>query len=292
MADQPLDSVLRPIVTGWLGKIEQARKHKKPFDDIAEQCTAFFSAATGFMWEPKYRQKFLNTNTSPRFRMTMAKAFELVALFGPILYWRNPKRTVKSRKQVPINPDIFGPDNMRELQQLHQELMGQYQQSEQAVQQMQQQMQQEGQQQGQQQQGQQQQQVMQQMQQQMGQMQQQLQSAAQQLQVIEPQMKEVLEAQQMFDKSRIELRARKFQDDARASLMEGWLNYTPDEQPGGGLAQHAELAITEALVKGRGTLWVAPYTQPGSKMTLTGCFWDTVDNLLIDPDSETLDDAK
>ena len=59
----------------------------------------------------------------------MAKAFELVALFGPILYWRNPKRTVKSRKQIPINPDIFGPDNMRELQQLHQELMGQYQQS-------------------------------------------------------------------------------------------------------------------------------------------------------------------
>ena len=265
MADQPLDSVLRPIVTGWLGKIEQARKHKKPFDDIAEQCTAFFSAATGFMWEPKYRQKFLNTNTSPRFRMTMAKAFELVALFGPILYWRNPKRTVKSRKQIPINPDIFGPDNMRELQQLHQELMGQYQQAEQAVQQMQQQM---------------------------GQMQQQLQSAAQQLQVIEPQMKEVLEAQQMFDKSRIELRARKFQDDARASLMEGWLNYTPDEQPGGGLAQHAELAITEALVKGRGTLWVEPYTQPGSKMTLPGCFWDSVDNLLIDPDAESLFDAK
>ena len=290
MEDQQLDSVLRPIVTGWLGKVEQARKHKKPFDDIAEQCTAFFSAATGFMWEPKYRQKFLNTNTSPRFRMTMSKAFELVALFGPILYWRNPKRTVKSRKQIPINPDIFGPDNMRELQQLHQELMGQYQQAEQQAQQMQQQMQQA--QQAAQQGDQQAMQQAQQMQQQMGQVQQQLQSTAQQLQVIEPQMNEVMEAQQIFEKSRIELRSRKFRDEARASLMENWLNYTPDEQPGGGLAQHAEMAITEALVKGRGTLWVEPYTQPGSKMTLTGCFWDTVDNFLIDPDAESLDDAK
>jgi len=291
-------------VTGWLGKVEQARKHKKPFDDIAEQCTAFFSAATGFMWEPKYRQKFLNTNTSPRFRMTMAKAFELVALFGPILYWRNPKRTVKSRKQIPINPDIFGPDNMREIQQLHQQLSQQRQQAQQGLQQSQQQMQQMQQQmqqlqqaaqQGDQQAQQQAQQIQQQvgqMQQQMQQSQQQLQSVSQQLQTIEPQVKDVQEAHKIFEESRIELRARKFQDEARASLMENWLNYTPDEQPGGGLAQHAEMAITEALVKGRGCLWVEPYTQPGSKMTLTGCFWDSVDNLLLDPDSESIDDAK
>ena len=139
MVDSNLDGVLRPIVTGWLGKIEQAIKHKKPFTDIAEQCTAFFSASTGFMWESKYLKKFLNTSTSPRFRMTMSKAFELVALFGPTLYWKNPTRTVTPRRQVPLPEHIFGPENMAELQQMEQQLQGQMQQMQQQMQQVQQQ---------------------------------------------------------------------------------------------------------------------------------------------------------
>ena len=142
MPDYDLDNVLRPLVTGWLGKIEQAIKHKKPFTDIAEQCTAFFSANTGFMWEPKYRKKFLNTSTSPRFRMTMSKAFELVALFGPTLYWRNPTRTVTPRRQVPIPEHIFGPENMEELQQSEQQLNQQMQQLQQQMQQGRQQLEQ------------------------------------------------------------------------------------------------------------------------------------------------------
>jgi hypothetical protein len=49
-----------------------------------------------------------------------------------------------------------------------------------------------------------------------------------------------------------------------ARLLEMYLNYTPTEQPGGGLATHASDAITEALVKGRGCLWPRPYFMPGS----------------------------
>ena len=304
MADSNLDTVLRPIVTGWLCKIEQAIKHKKPFTDIAEQCTAFFSADTGFMWEPKYRKKFLNTSTSPRFRMTMSKAFELVALFGPTLYWRNPTRTVTPRRQVPLPEHIFGEQNMVEIQQMEQQLQQQMQQlqeqmqgSQQQMQQMQQQMQQAVQaaQQGDQQAAQaaqQMQQQMQQVQQQIQPMQQQAQQLQQQMQQIQPQVQMVREAEQLFQQSQVEARFRKMTDATRAELVQKWLNYTPNEQPGGGLAQHAEMAITEALVKGRGVLWVQPYTQPGSKMNLTGSFYDTVDNLFIDPDAETLEDAK
>ena len=318
MPDYDLDNVLRPIVTGWLGKIEQGLKHKKPFDDIAEQCTAFFSADTGFMWESKYRKKFLNTSTSPRFRMTMAKAFELVALFGPTLYWRNPTRSVTPRRQVPLPENIFGDENMEEmkqveqqLQQQMQELQQQMQEPQQAMQQMQQQSQQmqqqlqEAQQAAMQgdaeaanaipqlhQQMQQMQQQGQQMQQQMQQMEQQGQQLQKQQQEMEPQFKMVHEAQQLFKQSQMEAKFRKITDSTRAELVEKWLNYTPGEQPGGGLAQHAEMAITEALVKGRGVLWVQPYTQPGSKMNLTGSFYDSVDNLVIDPDAETLENAK
>lgn len=304
MADQDLDTVLRPIVTGWLGKIEQAIKHKKPFNDIAEQCTAFFSASTGFMWDPKYRKKYLNTSTSPRFRMTMAKAFELVALFGPSLYWRNPKRKVKPRRQPPISPEVFGPPNMQELQQMEQQMQQQMQQIQQQMQQAQQQAQQMQQQmqQGQaaaaqgdpqaQQSLQQMQPQIQQAQQQMQQMQQQAQQLQQQMQQMQPQFQMIQQAQQIFEQSKIEQRFRKVIDTTRSEMVERWLNYTPDEQPGGGLARHAEMAITEALVKGRGVLWVAPYTQAGSELTMTGSFYDTVDNLFIDPDAETLEDAK
>lgn len=211
-SNSPTTEILRPIVTGWLSKIELAQKHKKAFNDVSEQCMAFFSGSVGFMWDSKFQSKFLRGKLNPKFRMTMAKAFELVALFGPVLYWKNPTRRVMPRKPVEINPQLYA---------------------------------------------------------QFGDM-----------------------GQQMFQQSMQEIQQKQATDAARAQLMELYLNYTPTEQPGDGLAGHAEAAITEALVKGRGVLWVEPYQMPGSERTLTGCFYDTVDNLLIDPDAENIDDAK
>jgi hypothetical protein len=294
------EGALRPLVTGWLGKIALARQHKKGFDDIASQCMSFFSAATGFMWDPKFQKKYLNRTTSPRFRMTMAKAFELVALFGPILYWRNPKRTVKPRKQFPLSPELFGPVNMQQIMQQWEQMNQQMQQMQQQSQQMQQAAQQPQQppQNGQQppQNGQQPQQQQQQPPppdpQQMQQMQQQMQQLNQQMQTMWPQVQQVQQAQQIFEQASIESQTREMQDTARANLIQLWLNYTPDEQPYGGLARHAELAITEGLVKGRGVLWTEPYQQPGSNKRLTGSFYDSVDNLLIDPDADTIHDAR
>lgn len=69
--------------------------------------------------------------------------------------------------------------------------------------------------------------------------------------------------------------------------LEKYLNYTPSEQPNGGLKQASEDACTEALIKGRGVLWTEAYTMPDSKRVLTGSFYDTVDRVLIDPDSES-----
>ena len=207
--------VFRPITVGWLAKVERAQRDKRAWQEIADQCTAFFSAATGFMWDPKFRNKYMNGTVTPRFKMTMAKAFELVAIFGPSLYWNNPSRRVQPRK-----PFEFDEIDIQSMQDPH--LLQMFQQ-------------------------------------------------AQQMEAAE------LPVQKM-----------------RCQLLERYLNYTPDEQPGGGLALQSTLSITEALVKGRGLLWTQPYHLPGSQRTLTGSFHESVDNFYVDPDcvDPTLRDAK
>ena len=78
-------------------------------------------------------------------------------------------------------------------------------------------------------------------------------------------------------------------EDLRHQLVESYLNYTPNEQPHGGLAAQAKLAITECLITGRGCLWSDSYRYPGSERTLTGLFYDTNKNLFIDPDAKMND---
>lgn len=73
-------------------------------------------------------------------------------------------------------------------------------------------------------------------------------------------------------------------NDARCQLTEKYLNYTQVVQPGEGLSHHIEMALVDALVKGRGVLAVEPYRVPGSQTTLTGAFYRSVDDLFIDPD--------
>ena len=73
-----------------------------------------------------------------------------------------------------------------------------------------------------------------------------------------------------------------------AELLQTVLNYTPAEF---NLKEHSRVAIDEALIKGRGLLWHEMYSPPGSAVSLPRSFYDSVDNLLIDPDAESLEDA-
>lgn len=192
---------------------ERAYETKQEFQDVADQCMSFFCGGADFMWKSDYMQKYMGGSLYSRFRININKAFELVALFGPTLYWRNPTRMVNPRQKLTLPPEAFtlSGDPMAMLL---------------------------------------------------------MQQAAMD--------KEMSDAQQ----------------EMRSILLQQWLNYTPGEMPGGGLANHASSAITEALVKGRGCLWTKPYVMPGSERVLTGCFYDSVDNLLIDPDASSLADAK
>ena len=214
MPEESQFPILSPLVDAWLEKITRAEESRRPFMEVAEQCDSFFRMHSGFMWKPKFKSKFLGKIPAPRFEVTIAKAFELVALFGPTLFWRYPKRYPVVQQPIEMPPGLFGDPNDPQAAQIEQQLA----------------------------------------------------QGRQQHQLVA---------------------------NVRSQLVDRYLNYSQREQPGGGLAMHGELAITDALVKGRGCLWVQGYEYPGSGRKLTGCFFDRVENLFIDPDCEdsTLRDA-
>lgn len=225
MIQSAIQDMLLPSVTGWLAKIALAKQSRKGFDAVASQCRAFYSAAAGFFWESDYQKNYLKGSLEPKFKITIAKAFEMVAIMGPSLYWQNPQRRVRTRRQWRADPGYLQHRFTRQVPPEQQQMLGQ-----------------------------------------------------QLEQLIQQQVQQVMQQENV----------RKSESDLRCSLVEQWLNYTPTEQPEGGLELHAERAITEALVTGRGCLWVEPYKMPGSDLKLVGSFYDTNNNLLNDPDATNI----
>lgn len=73
-------------------------------------------------------------------------------------------------------------------------------------------------------------------------------------------------------------------NDMRAKVLEHVLNYFQREQPEGGLAPHSDMAIFEALTKGAGFLKTEEYRFPFSDRTLVGSFFQSCDDVFVDPD--------
>lgn len=101
---------LRPIVSAWVKKIERAKEGRSQWKEIADEAMMFYSNSAQAMWDPEYSKKFWKNVKLPRFRITINKAFELVAVFGPNLMWETPHRTVKSKRTIELPPEIFGGD--------------------------------------------------------------------------------------------------------------------------------------------------------------------------------------
>lgn len=208
---------LRKICQEWIGKVNQGIEHRKPWMEIAEQCEHFYSASVGFLWDGKTSKRFWDTDSGavkPKFHLTVARAFEMVALFGPTLYWRNPVRTGEVRKPLEMDWQLYFQFLPPEAQQ-------------------------------------------------------QLQFQFQQNPMLNPEYEDQLRQ-------------------LRASIMSQYLNWTPDIL---NLHGHGELAVTQALVTGRGLLWTDSYRPPGSQRTMVGSFFDPVENFVVDPDATTMEDA-
>ena len=75
-------------------------------------------------------------------------------------------------------------------------------------------------------------------------------------------------------------------DRLRAHLLQWFLNYIPREY---NLRREARTALIEAFPKGRGVLWHEIVDAPAGPIPAS--YFDTVDGLLIDPDTKQLRDA-
>ena len=78
-------------------------------------------------------------------------------------------------------------------------------------------------------------------------------------------------------------------DDTRASLVQGVLNYLPTATD---LKDHCRRQVDEAIIKGMGVMWTEVYRPVGAKHKIVGSFQDSVNNLILDPDAETMADVK
>lgn len=100
---------LRPLVQGWLGKIRCALESpaRKKWKEVSDECLMFYSKSAAAMWDPSYTKKFWSNVKAPKFRITINKAFEFVAIFGPNLLWDTPHRTVNPKKRAEIPQELF-----------------------------------------------------------------------------------------------------------------------------------------------------------------------------------------
>jgi hypothetical protein len=119
---------LAPLVEAWFGVIKRAQKYKNDnFQVAADECKRFLAGGTKlneYMWGPAGVGKggyVIDPNdietSGPTYQFTTNKVAELLQLFAPTLYNRNPVRTCTPRKYDPIPAAIFGVLNPQLLMQ-------------------------------------------------------------------------------------------------------------------------------------------------------------------------------
>lgn len=261
--------LLEPLVTAWLGRLRAAARYKQEnFGDFADEAVEFYAG-------PKdvgkfYRERMkgnrnghtaeLEHDLEAGFYTVTTKANELVQLYGPALYHRNPTRTVTVR-QLPSLPRAMFVDPVleRQTQQIVQQLQGQMQQLQQQAQP-----------------------------QpgmppnpQVGAMLQQLQMQLQQAQA------PLQQAQQAYQQYLDDEQRQAVRRQAKAMLLQTVLNYTPHELD---LKREFRLAQDEALVKGMGVLSTTLIDKAGLK--LVGSVQISCDDVLLDPDVEKMTDMR
>lgn len=104
------DPVLKAVVAHWVTKLEHARAHKKKvYQDDADECMSFYHGPRS--WDDLMGGKLGMFSdeilADPTFKMSVNKAFELVTIFGPALYYQNPVRTITPRNPVEVPMEFF-----------------------------------------------------------------------------------------------------------------------------------------------------------------------------------------
>lgn len=217
--------VLRTLAQTWVKKLNAAVQYKKSFSEDAKEAAQFFDGEHNWMWKDSYARGEKGYNSSiaaPNFRIQVNKVFELVDIFGAVMYHRNPVRTVTVTDHPDVPPEAvgitIGPDFNPAM--------------------------------------------------------------------LTPEQTQVLQmAQQEGERKKVR--------DAAALLLDKYLNWTPNELD---LKKQGQKWVREALIKGMGVMWTEMVqletSGDGSRppIRMVGSFYDTVDNFLMDPDWDNMDD--
>lgn len=105
---------LSQVVEAWNSLIKASAQNdkRKKFMNTAKMCSNFYAGAMGFMWDQSFRDEFLGGMPSTSFKLTIAKAFEMVAIMVPNLMWDYPGRTNRPVKRIKLPVEAFGmPDD-------------------------------------------------------------------------------------------------------------------------------------------------------------------------------------
>lgn len=215
---------LRVIAQTWVKKLNAAVQYKKTFAEDAKEAANFFDGEHNWMWKDAYArgEKGYNSSISPpNFRIQVNKVFELVDIYGSVMYHRNPVRTVTVAERPDLPPEAIGID----------------------------------------------------------------------IETFDPQQMtpEQMQILQMVNQEQTQKKVRS----ATAMLLEKYLNWNCQELD---LKKHGQKWVREALIKGMGVMWTELVTldtsaDPQRKpIRMVGSFYDTVDNFLMDPDWDNMDD--
>ena len=217
--------VLRMLAQTWVKKLNAAVQYKKAFSEDAKEAAQFFDGEHNWMWRDSYARGEKGYNSSiaaPNFRIQINKVFELVDIFGAVMYHRNPVRTVTVADHPDVPPEAVGIN-----------IGPGFDPS-----------------------------------------------------MLSPEQMEILQMAQQENE-------RKKSRDSAAMLLDKYLNWTPNELD---LKKQGQKWVRESLIKGMGVMWTEMVqletSGDGSRppIRMIGSFYDTVDNFLMDPDWDNMDD--
>lgn len=238
------EAFLQRLCNVWREKLKLANDHKRTvFGHDAEECLRFYASKHDFIYSPAYWSErvqyqseagdylFAQTGAPwPSLRITVNKTAQFVQVFGPFLYYQNPKRTIRARRSAPLPQEVFGLDSSVPAPDPRIPMWQWTPQQQQYAMMLQQ-------------------------------------------------------YQQMAAQDQADFKKREY----KAQLLEEYLNYTPNELD---LKTESRMAIDEALIKGRGVVWMSLWQSSQGGMRMPYAAWDSVDNLLLDPDAEKLNEAR
>jgi hypothetical protein len=272
-----VQETIRQWTQGWRDKIDVAWKYKEDkFGRDAREAFSFFGSDHSFLFNPN-DPRCLKIGgaaaSNPGFEMTYNIVAELVQLFGPAIYHRNPNRQCKPVLPLELRRDAYVDPALEyecnKLKQMAMEFVqrGAAQHSASLVAQ--------------------------------GMPESQASQAAAAALQQSPEFKALseqvtqLEGQIFAQQSRYEQALVSQQSKltgayTKSDILERLLNYGPEKCD---LRTNSRRVVDETLIKGQGVWWTNLKVTPDGKQTVVGSFYKSIDHFLVDPDCEVEEDA-